>query len=73
MQHVVHFVVHFVLVVLGSVVNFVAQFYLRSRENKFCIVIYSRVHFAMRYIFKFYIFAFLHSRVYFPSCLFESQ
>ena len=42
-------------VVWCSVVNFVVQFYLRTRENKFHVAIYPRVHFVMIYIFKFYI------------------
>ena len=41
--------------------NFVMQFHLRARENKFRIVIYRRVCFVMIHNFKFYIFEFLHS------------
>ena len=45
--------------VLSRVVNFVVQFYLRKRENKFHIVIYSKEHFLIIYIFEF-----LHSLVF---------
>ena len=42
--------------VLCTAVNFVVQFYLSSRENKFHIVIYPKVHFMMIYTFlSFYI------------------
>ena len=50
--------------VLCSVVNFVVQFYLRARENKFCLEIYPGVHFVMIYIFEFHIFEYTFSNFY---------
>ena len=49
---------------LCNVVNDVVQFYLRVRENKFRNVMYPKVRFLMIYIFKFYIFGYLHSLVF---------
>ena len=59
-------------VVLSSVVNFVVHFYLRAGENKFHVAIYSKEHFVMIYIFKFYVFerTFLNFYILF-FCLFS--
>ena len=59
MQHVVHFVV-----------NFVVQFYLRARDSKFHFVINTKRHFVMIYIFELNIFEYTFSNFYILVCFF---
>ena len=50
--------------------NFVEQFYLRARDNKFHIIINPKVDFVMIYIFEFFIFEYTFSNFYFLLFLF---
>ena len=50
--------------------NFVVQFYLRARDNKFHIVINPEVDFVMIYNFECFIFEYTFSNFYILLCLF---